>query len=118
MKLKDLIKEEGLSSGEKFGLKEVGEEIVKTHKKLNELLCKYMNGLKKYHSKHRKNVGLAKKLEILYPFNIHRKDNIIYFEYRLEYIHRDDVLWKPRVNRMITNPRNKYCDLLLSIEKL
>jgi len=66
MKLKDLIKEEGLSKGEKFGLKEVGEEIVKTHKKLNELLLKYMTGLKKYHSKHRKNTGLAKKLEIFY----------------------------------------------------
>lgn len=60
----------------------------------------------------------GKKLEILYPFNIHEQDNIIYFDYRLEYIHREDVLWKPRVNRMITNPRNKYCDLLLSIEQL
>ena len=67
IKLKKLLKEEeGLSDGEKFGLKEVGEEIVKTHKKLNELLFKYMNGLKKYHSKHRKNAGLAKKLEIFY----------------------------------------------------
>ena len=60
----------------------------------------------------------GKKLEILYPFNVHRTANIIYFDYRLEYIHRDDVLCKPRVNRMITNPRNKYCDLLLSIEQL
>ena len=60
----------------------------------------------------------GKKLEILYPFNIHQKDNKVYFDYTLEYIHRDDVLWKPRVNRMITNPRNKYCDLLLCIEKL
>ena len=60
----------------------------------------------------------GKKLEILYPFNVHRKDTIVYFDYRLEYIHRDDVLCKPRVNRMITNPRNKYCDLLLSIEQL
>ena len=67
IKLKKLLKEEeGLSSGEKFGLKEVGEEIVKTHKKLNELLFKYMNGVKKYHSKHRKNPELAKKLEIFY----------------------------------------------------
>ena len=67
MRLKDLLKEsEGLSSGEKFGLKEVGEQIVQTHKRLNELLFKYMNGLKKYHSKHRRNVGLAKKLEVLY----------------------------------------------------
>ena len=60
----------------------------------------------------------GKKLEILYPFNVHRKKNIVYFDYRLEYIHREDVLSKPRVNRMITNPRNKYCDLLLSIEEL
>ena len=67
IKLKKLLKEEeGLSSGEKFGLKEVGEEIVKTHKKLNELLFKYMNGVKKYHSNHRKNPELAKKLEIFY----------------------------------------------------
>ena len=60
----------------------------------------------------------GKKLEIVYPFNIHRKNNIIYFDYRLEYIHRNDLLWRPQVNRMITNPRNKYCDLLLSIEEL
>ena len=60
----------------------------------------------------------CKKLELLYPFNVHRKDTIVYFDYRLEYIHRDDVLCKPRVNRMITNHRNKYCDLLLSIEEL
>ena len=60
----------------------------------------------------------GKKLEILYTFNVHRKENVVYFDYRLEYIHRDDVLSKPRVNRMITNPRNKYCDLLLSIEEL
>ena len=60
----------------------------------------------------------GKKLEILYPFDVHRKRNIVYFDYRLEYIHREDVLSKPRVNRMITNPRNKYCDLLLSIEEL
>ena len=60
----------------------------------------------------------GKKLEILYPFNILEEDNIIYFDYRLDYIHRGDVLWKPRVNRMITNHRNKYCDLLLSIDQL
>ena len=60
----------------------------------------------------------GKKLEILYPFDIHRKDNIYYFDYRLEHIHRCDLLWKPRVNRMITNHRNKYCDFLLSIEEL
>ena len=60
----------------------------------------------------------GKKLEILYPFNLHRKGSMIYFDYRLESIHRNDLLWKPRVNRMITNHRNKYCDLLLSIEEL
>ena len=68
IKLKKLLKEsEGLSAGEKFGLKEVGEQIVQTHKQLNELLFKYMNGVKKYHSKHRKsNPELAKKLEYFY----------------------------------------------------
>ena len=60
----------------------------------------------------------GKKLEILYPFNILEEDNIIYFDYTLYNIHTDDVLLKPRVNRMITNQRNKYCDLLLSIEQL
>jgi len=60
----------------------------------------------------------GKKLEVLYPFNVHEQDRIVYFDYRLDYIHRDDLLWKPKVNRMITNPRNKYCDLLLSIERL
>ena len=68
IKLKKLLKEsEGLSAGEKFGLKEVGEQIVQTHKRLNELLFRYMNGVKKYHSKHRKsNPELAKKLEYFY----------------------------------------------------
>jgi hypothetical protein len=60
----------------------------------------------------------GKKLEILYPFNVHKRNRVIYFDYMLNHIHKDDVLWKPRVNRMITNHRNKYCDLLLSIEKL
>jgi len=60
----------------------------------------------------------GKKLEILYPFNVHKRNRVIYFDYMLNHIHRDDVLWRPRVNRMITNHRNKYCDLLLSIEKL
>lgn len=60
----------------------------------------------------------GKKLEILYPFNVHERNSIVYFDYRLGYIHRADLLWKPKVNRMITNHRNKYCDLLLSIERL
>jgi hypothetical protein len=60
----------------------------------------------------------GKKLEILYPFNVIKEDKVIYFDYTLYNIHTDDVLLKPRVNRMITNQRNKYCDLLLSIEQL
>lgn len=60
----------------------------------------------------------GKKLEILYPFNVLHDKNIIYFDYTLQNIHREDVLLKPKVNRMITNHRNKYCDLLLSIEQL
>ena len=63
IKLKKLIKEsEGLSRGEKFGLEEVGEQIVQTHKRLNDMLFKYMNGLKKYHRNHRKNPELAEKI--------------------------------------------------------
>ena len=60
----------------------------------------------------------GKKLEILYPFDVHVKDNFVYFDYTLEHIHQSDVLWKPRCNRLIKNKRNKYCDLLLSIEIL
>jgi len=59
-----------------------------------------------------------KKVELLYPFNVIRKDDFIYFDYTLKHIHEDDVLWRPRVNRLIQNKRNKYCDLLLSIELL
>tara|TARA_R110002051_G_scaffold271329_2_gene331673 strand:+ start:836 stop:1162 length:327 start_codon:yes stop_codon:yes gene_type:complete len=59
-----------------------------------------------------------KKTELLYPFNIIRKDNMIYFDYTLSHIHRDDIIWKARLNRLIKNKRNKYHDLLLSIEIL
>ena len=59
-----------------------------------------------------------KKIELLYPFSVHTKDNFVYFDYTLEHIHENDVLWKPRCNRLIKNKRNKYCDLLLSIEIL
>jgi hypothetical protein len=60
----------------------------------------------------------GKKIEILYPFNVSRDKNIIYFDYRLEYIHSNDLLWKPKTIRMVKNTRNKYYDLLLSIEEL
>jgi GTP cyclohydrolase II len=59
-----------------------------------------------------------KKIELLYPFDIITKKNIIYFDYRLQHIHQDDIIWKARLNRLIKNKRNKYCDLLLSIEIL
>ena len=59
-----------------------------------------------------------KKIELLYPFDVIQKDNFIYFDYTLQHLHQDDVLWRPRVNRLIKNKRNKYCDLLLSIELL
>ena len=59
-----------------------------------------------------------KKVELLYPFNIIVKNKTIYFDYTLEHIHENDILWKPRVNRLIKNKRNKYYDLLLSIEIL
>ena len=77
IKLKDILKEEeSLNSSEKFALKEVGEQIVQTHKRLNELLWRYMNGIKKYHSNHRKdNPELAKKLEMFYK---HLKGNYYY----------------------------------------
>ena len=76
MKLKDLLKEEeGLNPSEKFGLKEVGEQIVQAHKRLNELLFKYMGGVKKYASKHRNNPELSKKLNDLYT---HIKGNYYY----------------------------------------
>ena len=59
-----------------------------------------------------------KKVELLYPFNIITEKKIIYFDYTLQHIHRDDIIWKARLNRMIKNKRNKYYDLLLSIEIL
>ena len=75
-KLKKLLKEsEGLSRGEKFGLEEVGEQIVQAHKRLNAMLFKYMGGVKKYASNHRKNPELYKKLSDLYT---HIKGNYYY----------------------------------------
>tara|TARA_B100000131_G_scaffold15182_1_gene15548 strand:+ start:93 stop:620 length:528 start_codon:yes stop_codon:yes gene_type:complete len=76
IKLKDILKEEkGLNPSEKFALKEVGEQIVQTHKRLNELLFKYMVGLKKYHSKHKDNPSVAKKIYDLWN---HIKGNYYY----------------------------------------
>ena len=59
-----------------------------------------------------------KKVEILYPFDIHRKNNFVFFDYRLSHIHQEDIIQKVRTKNMVKNPRNKYYDLLLSIEKL
>ena len=59
-----------------------------------------------------------KKVELLYPFNIITDKKIIYFDYTLQHIHQDDIIWKVRLNRLIKNKRNKYHDLLLSIEIL
>ena len=59
-----------------------------------------------------------KKVELLYPFNIIEEKNFIYFDYTLQHIHQNDLILKPRVNRLIKNKRNKYHDLLLSIEIL
>tara|TARA_R100000315_G_C5190014_1_gene110741 strand:+ start:266 stop:592 length:327 start_codon:yes stop_codon:yes gene_type:complete len=59
-----------------------------------------------------------KKVEIVYPFNIVKEKNIVYFDYRLNHIHEDDIVQQAKVKRMIKNTRNKYYDLLLSIEKL
>ena len=76
IKLKDILKEEeGLNPSEKFALKEVGEQIVQTHKRLNDMLFKYMNGLKKYHRNHRKNPELAEKIYNLWN---HIKGNYYY----------------------------------------
>ena len=76
LKLNKLLKEsEGLSRGEKFGLEEVGEQIVQHHKRLNDMLFKYMAGVKKYASNHRKNPELYKKLSDLYT---HIKGNYYY----------------------------------------
>ena len=60
----------------------------------------------------------GKKVEILYPFDIHKKDKVIFFDYTLKYIHQDDIILQPQVNRMIKNTRNKYFDLLLYIERI
>tara|TARA_R100000908_G_C3708603_1_gene116125 strand:+ start:246 stop:572 length:327 start_codon:yes stop_codon:yes gene_type:complete len=59
-----------------------------------------------------------KKVEILYPFSVLRKDKFVYFDYTLEHIHQEDIIQKVRTKNMIKNPRNKYYDLLLSIEQL
>tara|TARA_R110002051_G_C8686457_1_gene492449 strand:- start:272 stop:598 length:327 start_codon:yes stop_codon:yes gene_type:complete len=59
-----------------------------------------------------------KKIELLYPFDIITKKKIIYFDYTLNHIHQDDIIWRARLNRLIKNKRNKYHDLLLSIEIL
>ena len=59
-----------------------------------------------------------KKVEILYPFNIIKKENKIFFDYSLHHIHQDDIIQSVRTKNMIKNPRNKYYDLLLSIEQL
>ena len=59
-----------------------------------------------------------KKVELLYPFNIITDKKMIYFDYTLQHIHQDDIIWKARLNRLIKNKRNKYHDLLLSIEIL
>mgnify|MGYP005996248323 FL=1 len=60
----------------------------------------------------------SKKVEILYPFGIIKKKNIIYFDYSLSHIHQGDIVQKVRTQNMVKNPRNKYYDLLLSIEQL
>jgi len=60
----------------------------------------------------------TKKVDILYPFNVLTRKNIIYFDYRLDHIHRNDVIQQVRTNRMITNKKNKYYDLMVSIEKI
>jgi len=59
-----------------------------------------------------------KKVEILYPFAISRKDKTIFFDYSLNHIHQEDIVQKVRTKNMVKNPRNKYYDLLLSIEEL
>ena len=59
-----------------------------------------------------------KKVEILYPFAISKKNKTIFFDYSLSHIHQDDIIQKVRTKNMVKNPRNKYYDLLLSIEEL
>lgn len=60
----------------------------------------------------------SKKVDILYPFNIIEKNNIVYFDYTTEHIHRNDVVQQVRTKQMIKNKKNKYYDLLVSIEKI
>ena len=60
----------------------------------------------------------GKKVEILYPFDIVKKKKFVYFDYSLSHIHQDDIIQKVRAQNMVKNPRNKYYDLLLSIEQL
>ena len=61
-------------------------------------------------------ISLAIGFFFVYIYNPDKK--IIYFDYTLQHIHHDDIIWKARVNRLIKNQRNKYHDLLLSIEIL
>ena len=60
----------------------------------------------------------GKKVEILYPFDIVKKKKFVYFDYSLSHIHQDDIIQKVRTQNMVKNPRNKYYDMLLSIEQL
>ena len=60
----------------------------------------------------------GKKVEILYPFSIQTKNNVVYFDYTLMHIHQDDLVEKPKIHRMVKNVRNKYYDIALMIEKL
>lgn len=60
----------------------------------------------------------GKKIELLYPFNVITDKRFIYFDYTLQHIHQGDIIWKARLNRLIKNKRNKYYNLLLSIELL
>ena len=60
----------------------------------------------------------GKKVEILYPFAVSKKSKTIFFDYSLVHIHQDDIIQQVRTKNMIKNPRNKYYDLLVSIEQL
>tara|TARA_Y100001972_G_scaffold94860_1_gene116655 strand:- start:19 stop:345 length:327 start_codon:yes stop_codon:yes gene_type:complete len=59
-----------------------------------------------------------KKIEILYPFSIIKKHKTIFFDYSMNHIHQEDIIQKVRIKNMVKNTRNKYYDLLLSIEQL
>jgi len=59
-----------------------------------------------------------KKVEILYPFGVIKKDKTIFLDYSLTHIHQDDIVQQVRAKNMVKNPRNKYYDLLVSIEEL